>query len=573
MILQALTKLYEDLYAQDRVPRYGWGNVKIGYVLSINESGELENVIPMTTETDNKKKPLLNYREFSLPMAVKRASGVLANFMCDNSSYFLGVDQKGKPKRSIECFEASKELHKRLLSGLESKTAKAILEFFDTWEPEKASEHPALAEHLNEVLSGANLIFRVSGEFAHNDSEIAAAWDRYFTTGEGETTQCLISGKDVVPEAIHPSIKGVKGAQSSGASIVSFNAPAFCSYGKEQNYNAPVGKYATFAYTTALNYLLADNENKHYIGDTAVVCWADGAEPQYDVFANYAFFGEEPPQQITTDQLRATLKNLANGLNCEELNLDLSRRFYILGLAPNAARLSVSFFYSGTFGELMKNVAQHHERLEIIGRRFDIMPLWAMLKETVNQNSKDKTPSPTMTKSVARAVFTGISYPAALLQATMLRIRAERDITAEKAAIIKAYYLKNGSEGCPKEVLTVSLNENSTNIPYTLGRLFAVYEAVQEAANPGINATIKDKYFNSAAATPAMVFPVLDNLAAKHLRKLDTGKKIYFDKQIAALKMLMSETNPTRLTLPEQGSFYIGYYHQKEARFTKKEDK
>lgn len=154
----------------------------------------------------------------------------------------------------------------------------------------------------------------------------------------------------------------------------------------------------------------------------------------------------------------------------------------------------------------------------------------------------------------------------------MLRIRAEREITPGRAAILKAYYLKNPNPQCPEEVLHVSLNENSTNIPYTLGRLFAVYEAVQERANPGINATIKDKYFNSAASTPATIFPILDNLCQKHLRKLDTGLRIYYDKRIALLKNILGETNPLRLTLPEQGSFNLGYYHQKQFIYTKKEE-
>lgn len=160
----------------------------------------------------------------------------------------------------------------------------------------------------------------------------------------------------------------------------------------------------------------------------------------------------------------------------------------------------------------------------------------------------------------------------------MLRIRAERDITPGRAAILKAYYLKEfelkgPNSQCPEEVLHVSLNENSTNIPYTLGRLFAVYENVQERANPGINATIKDKYFNSAASTPATIFPILDNLCQKHLRKLDTGLRIYYDRQISSLKNILGEENPLRLTLPEQGSFNLGYYHQKQAIYTKKEEK
>lgn len=266
------------------------------------------------------------------------------------------------------------------------------------------------------------------------------------------------------------------------------------------------------------------------------------------------------------------MKRLADGLYCEELNLNPGRPFYILGLSPNAARLSVRFFHRSTFGDMMKNINAHHERMEIVGSSYDCIPLWAMLRETVNMKSNDKSPSPAMAGATARAIFSGTMYPASLLEATMLRIRAEREIPPGRTAILKAYYLKNPNSQCPEKVLQVSLNENSTNIPYTLGRLFAVYEAVQEKANPGINATIKDKYFNSAAATPATIFPILDNLCQKHLRKLDTGWRIYFDKQIAQLKDVLCETNPMRLSLPEQGSFYLGYYHQKQSRYNKKEE-
>lgn len=260
----------------------------------------------------------------------------------------------------------------------------------------------------------------------------------------------------------------------------------------------------------------------------------------------------------------------------QELGLDPQRPFYILGLAPNAARLSVRFFFRDTFGSLMKHVNDHHDRMEIVrpaSDPFPTIPLWAMLRETVNQNTRDKDPSPVMAGAAARAIFTGGRYPAALLEGIMLRIRAERNITRGRAAVIKAYYLRNQNEECPKEVLTVSLNENSTNIPYTLGRLFSVYEAVQQKANPGINSTIKDKYFNGASSTPATIFPVLDNLYPKHLRKLEVGFQVFFDRQVMQLKGVLGEEYPLRLSLPQQGSFNLGYYHQTQKRYEKKEER
>ena len=576
MILQALVRYYEDLAKQGKIARLGWAKAKINYALCINEHGKLEQVIPLLEDAGGKKP---QPQRIDLPAAVKRTVGIAPNFLWDNASYLLGVDTKGKPERSAKCFEACRAFHHLLLDGTDSAAAKGILAFFDGWEPLKAREHPALREDYDAIIAGGNLLLRVNGAFAQDDDAVCQAWQTYYDHSEGETQQCLVTGNEDVIEAVHPAIKGVEGAQSSGAAIVSFNAPAFCSYGQEQNYNAPVGKYAAFAYTSALNYLLAAREGDHRvaqkIGDTTVVCWAEGAEPQYQTFTLAALMGTQE-KTISEDDVRSAVKRLAEGLPVEELHLKPNQPFYILGLSPNAARLSVRFFYQGSFGDLMKNINAHHERMEIVRPSFDkyeTIPLWAMLKETVNPKSRDKTASSVLAGATARSIFTGGLYPAALLEQTMLRIRAERNINRGKAAIIKAYYLRNPNEDCPKEVLTVALNEASTNPAYTLGRLFSVYEAIQEAANPGINATIKDKYFNSASSTPASIFPVLDNLCQKHLRKLSTGSRIWYEKQIMELTNVLGEEYPARMTLPQQGSFNLGYYHQTQKRYEKKEEK
>lgn len=573
MILQALTEMYEGLAERGDISRLGWSEARISYALCLEENGSLIQVVPQFVEEQVGKKTVLRPKKMELPAAVTRSSGVSANFLWDNSGYLLGVDGKGNPKRSLECFHACADLHRELLEGLGCSEAKAILAFFDSWQPDRADRHPALEACWEDLMKGANLAFRVNGRFAQEIPDIRHAWETHYHKTDGIQCQCLVTGKQDIVEPVHPAIKGVMNAQSSGAAIVSFNASAFCSYGKEQSYNAPVGKYAAFAYTSALNYLLAERENVQHIGDATVVCWAEGADPNYRKYSGALLFGEAPPPGLTDGTLRAAVKRLAQGLPCEELSLDPNRKFYILGLSPNSARLSVRFFYRDTLGTIMKNVNDHYSRLEIVGNSFPAMPLWALLRETVNQHASDKSPGSAMSGAVARAVFCGTNYPASLLEATMLRIRAEQNITPGRAAILKAYYLKNTNSQCPEEVLQVSLNENSTNIPYTLGRLFAVYEAVQERANPGINTTIKDKYFNSAASIPAIIFPTLDNLCSKHLRKLETGQRIYFDKQITQLKNILGETNPVRLTLPEQGSFNLGYYHQKQFMYTKKEDK
>lgn len=574
MILQALTQYYEDLLRRGEIAAPGWSPANIRFALCLDETGALVQVVPTMQEVVTGKKTVMRPQSFILPAAVKRTAGIASNFLWDNSAYLLGADQKGKPERVRDCFQDAARLHHALLDGTASPTAEAILRFFDSWAPEKACECPALAEHWEEITSGANLLFRVNGVFAQDDPAIREAWQkRQGDAGQASVhMQCLVTGREDEIAKIHPAIKGVRDAQPSGAALVSFNAPAFCSYEREQNYNAPVGQYAAFAYTAALNHLLADKNHVQIIGDTTVVCWAEGADPAYQSFALAALFGAESPA-LSDNDLRAALKRLANGLPCEELQIDPERPFYILGLAPNAARLSVRFFLRDSFGKLMQNVNAHYERLEIVGAEYDTMPLWALLRETVNRKARDKAPSPAMAGAAARAVFSGGMYPASLLEGVMLRIRAEHEITWGRAAILKAYYLKNPHTDCPKEVLTVSLNESSTNPAYVLGRLFSVYEAAQETANPGINTTIKNKYFNSASARPASIFPVLNNLYQKHLRKMDAPRRVYFDKQVSELKDVLGESYPARMTLAQQGAFDLGYYHQKQKRYTKKEEK
>jgi len=615
MILQALTSLYEALAQKGEISKEGWSREKISFALSIDEEGNLLRVTPLFDTVDGPKGKTREVpQKMTVPAAVKRTSGAAANFLWDNSSYILGVslkkgeddaEREKRRNKDIKCFEACRELHHLMLDGMEYPAAKAVLNFLDKWEPQKAEENNLVAQYAKEILSGANMVFRFNGGYVHDDPQLASVWQKANAKQKDNIGQCLVTGALDEIQNTHPTIKGVQGAQSSGAALVSFNASAFCSYNKEQNQNAPVGKYAAFAYTTALNHLLADRKNVHRIGDAAVVCWAENADKQYEDFAADLFFGDGDGDQSDEQwlsALQASVELLAKGLPCRELDLDPERKFYILGISPNAARLAVRFFYCDSFGNIVKNIKAHYDRLEIVRPSYDkfpILPLWKLLSATnrtikkKNDNgtnaersdsedsdkSKDKTQNSAMAGAVARAVFSGGRYPASLLECTFLRIKAERNITRERAAIIKAYYLRNPNEKCPKEVLTVSLNENSKNIPYTLGRLFSVYEEIQKEANlrnpgnPGINTTIKDRYFGSAAAMPATVFPILSNLAQKHLRKLSDKQRIYLDKKVMTLKSVLGEQYPAHMSLPEQGSFDLGYYHQTQARYTKKEDK
>lgn len=577
MILQALTDYYRTLEGQGQLSAPGWSPVKVSFALCIDQDGALERVISLQTEQMKGKKTVLAPQSIILPAPVKRSSGIAANFLCDNSSYILGVDNKGKPQRSAECFAACKALHEDILKDMNCPAADAILAFFRTWNPEQAAVHPALTECWEDIMAGANLVFRFDGTFIHTDPAVRQAWNTYYQTADdGPEMVCLVTGEKGPVELVHPSIKNVQGAQSSGAALVSFNAPAFCSYGKEQNLNAPTSKYAAFAYTAALNHLLTDRDHVYRMGDATVVCWAKGGGDAYQNLFGCAFFGQQTSYTLT--DIQGTLKNLCAGqtVEFEAERLDPNMEFYVLGLSPNAARLSVRFFLRNTFGAFLQNVQAHQERLEIVKPgfdKFDTIPLWKLLDETVNHNSRDKTPAPNLAGEVLRAVLNNTRYPMTLLNGVTLRIRAEREVTRGRAAILKAYYLQNPHPDVPKEVLTVSLNPDSTNQAYNLGRLFSILEAIQSAANPNITATIKDKYFNSASATPSHVFPVLVNLAQKHLKKLDGGLRTHYNRQLTALMAHLGECYPTRMNLPQQGAFQLGYYHQTQARYEKKEEK
>ena len=586
MILQALTAYYEQLVRQGKLSAPGWDDsFKVSYELRLNDAGQLLRVVPLLTEKTVGKKTVLAPRAMRVPAHEKRSSGIAANFLCDNSTYLLGADEKGKPERSADCFKACAKLHHTILDGVDSPAARALLAYFDSWDPAQAAAHPLLAEQWKEITGNANLIFGYeatdhSHSFVNDDLAIQNAWQAHYNdrSADSDMGQCLITGKYAPIERTHPNISGVPGAQSSGAALVSFNAPAFCSYGHEQGDNAPVSKYAAFAYTTALNRLLADRSHCKHVGDTTILCWAENAEPIYQDAMSMFLFGANEAAGIQESDVQAALKRLSAGQTVPFLEKELSpdQHFYLLGLAPNAARLSVRFFLRDTFGSFAQNLQKHAEEMEIDcseKEKFRTLPIWAVVNETTRTvPGQPAKPSPQLAGDLLRAVLTGGRYPATLLNGVTLRIRAEQNVTRGRAAVIKAYYLRNYPTELNKEVYTVSLNE-TTNVPYLLGRLFSVLEAVQKAANPGINTTIKDRYFNAACATPGMSFPTLLRLSQKHLRKLNDGLATHYDKQITELMAQLPESGfPARLSLPDQGKFTIGYYHQTQKRYVKKNE-
>lgn len=598
MMLEALVHLYETLQKQGKVDGEGWSQAKVTHALCLDTDGKVTGVISLRQTVKRGKKDMLVPSVLSVPRQQKRSVNIAPNFLCDTTSYLLGADDKGKPKRSLECFESARTLHHAVLDGCASPAAKAILHFFDTWQPETAKIDPRLMPEWDALMEAGNLIFWVDGENTLEDPQIREAWNRYGSAGgKGDLPrgQCLVTGRDNQPIAIlHPAIKGVKGAQSSGASLVSFNAPAFESYGhdKGQGLNAPVSEYAAFAYGTALNALLADRDHCEQIGDMAVVFWSENAEPLYQELMLGGLNGAS--KTIGDAELKTALDALGKGMAADlsGMKADPESPFYILGLAPNAARLSVRFFWKDRFGTLIQNLDAHQKRMEIVQPYRDtpqVISLWSLLQQIVNPNATDKTPSPLLSGDLLRSIMTGMRYPEALFQNIMLRIFSDQDkrtesgtlqrskIGYERAAFIKAYLLKNASKKWEGQI-QMTVNDNCKEISYVLGRLFSVLENIQQSANPGINTTIKDRYFNAACATPASVFPILLKLANAHLGKLPANSQTYFNKKLGHLLSLITMPEagtalPNRLPLEEQGAFVLGYYQETQDRYTKKEDK
>ena len=583
MILQALVQHYENLAGQDKVSKPGWCHAKVSYLIDLKEDGTIKEIIPLKREEERGKKKVWVSETICVPEMVTRSSGVSANFLCDNAKYFLGIDADGTGQRVIECFQAAKARHLSILKDSESMMAKAICRYFEHWNPETAQENPVVKEHWEELNDGGNLIFGMGGHYAQDDEQIKRIWEKQQEQKEeGQVGTCLVTGQKTKIARIHRGIKGVPGAQSSGAALVSFNAPAFESYGKEQSYNAPVGQYAEFAYTTALNYLLNQREYRFPMWDSMVVFWAESGEQEYQRI----FFSSLDPQPDNQEQIRKVFENLKRGIwvDLEDINLDMNQKFYILCLAPNAARLSVRFFYQNSFGNILKNIENHYSRMEIVRPSWEnraYLGIRPMLMETVNQKSKDKSPVPNMAAMVLKAVLSDDRYPASLYTDTLIRIRAEQGkVTCGRAAIIKAFLIQNykWKEG----EYYMGLNEECKDPAYVLRRLFAVLEFVQkDAADQNINTTIRDRYFNSACTAPALIFPTLLKLKNSHIKKLERNslrKKFEYECLVTTLmeKLDMTEETegfPRRLSLEEQGKFMLGYYHQIQKKYEKKEDK
>ena len=565
MILQALNQYYERLKddPQTDIPLFGFGKQKIHFALVISGEGALVQVRDIREKPRNKPVPV----SLTVPViGKKRSVDIEPNFMWDNTGYVLGRDAKGREARSLKCFEAFRKLHHDLGDGLQDRGMKAILRFLDSWKPQDATT----LEHWEE-MAGANLVFQLDGElmYIHSHLEAQQAWIGHCAQeGSEVNATCLVSGKATPIARLHPAIKGVQGAQSTGAGIVSFNLDAFLSYEKKQNFNAPVGEGAAFAYTTALNHLLRfESRQKIRVGDTTTVFWTERFSP-IEGFMGVILDPRDDASDLAS--VRLFLEAARDGKQLPGID-DPELQFFILGLSPNASRLSVRFWHASTVGDISRKIGQHFRDLAIVrSERDPVFPgMWQLLKETAVPGKAENI-SPLLTGALVRSVFTGTAYPQSLLSALIGRIRADQTLNYMRAAMIKACLNRKHRIHHNAKEVSMSLDRESTNIAYRLGRLFAVLEKAQKDAIPGANTTIKDRFYGAASATPSVVFPQLLRLAQHHLQKAEYGR--WTDKMIEEV-MKDIDKFPAHLSLDDQGMFAIGYYHQRQAFYAKPENK
>lgn len=570
MILQALNNYYERLKdsADVDIPSLGFSSQKIHFALLLNREGELLQVIDVR-ETHGKR---LLPKQMIVPEAVIKSVNIAANFMWDNTGYVLGADNKEKPERSMKTSKAFKKLHYDIGKELDDEGMAAVSRFLDSWNPNNAPE----LEYWDDMLIGANLVFQLDGElrYIHDRPKIKDAWLKHYSeNSSGVIATCLVCGEKKPIARLHPKIKGVRGAQTSGASIVSFTPDAFKSYGKKQSFNAPVSEEITFNYTTALNHLLRlDSRQKIQIGDAATVFWTERESP-VEGFMGLILNPQDDSGDIK--EIRDYLSAVRDGKKLPEKIGDTDIKFYILGLSPNASRLSVRFWHVSTVGDISAKIGQHFKDLSII-KNYDSDPefpgMWRLLKETARRKKDGKYEDikPVLVGSVIRSILTGAAYPRSLMTAIIGRIRADQEINYLRAAMIKACLVRKYRINQISKEVTMALDKESTNVAYRLGRLFAVLEKAQRDAIPGANTTIKDSFYGSASATPRTVFPRLLRLAQHHIQKAEYGRNT--DKMIEEI-MQDIQMFPAHLSLDNQGLFAIGYYHQRKYFYTKSDKK
>lgn len=567
MILQALKEYYDRKAADpdsDIAPE-GWEKKEIPFIVVLDHEGILVG-IEGTREGDGKKK---RAKAFLVPQGVKKTSGIAANLLWDTAGYVFGIDTKGDQERALKQKKAFMDRLRNELGDIE--VVQTIIHFLENI----AEDRLAQEDNWEEICEiNPNLSFRINTEMSLvcRRPEVVARIDAAAVAKTDQNVGiCLVTGEKTEIKPLHTSIKGVYGAQSSGGNIVSFNLDAFRSYDKEQGFNSPVGATAEFSYTTAANTLLGkDSQQRLSVGDASTIFWSRKKSSFESDFA--AFFKE--PEKDDPDAGTYKVRELFESVNSGAYkNDDGDLPFYILGLAPNAARIAVRFWHTGKIFDYAMRIRQYFEDFTIVKppREPEYYSLWRILVNIATQDKSENIP-PNLAGDFMRAILEGTPYPATLLQAALRRIRSdpENRVKPVRAALIKAYlnrYYRN-----QKEVpMAMELDTSQPSIGYQLGRLFATLEKIQEEANPGINATIRERFYGAACATPVTVFSNLLRLKNHHLAKLENrGRVVNFERLLGEIMSHFMDF-PAHQDLHEQGRFAIGYYHQRQAFFTVKE--
>jgi len=580
-ILQALDSYYHRL---DGVAEPGQSPEKFGWCIVIDRDGGVVDVKDLHDLLGKKPRP----KNYMVPAAVKRTVGIAPNFLWDKSAYVLGRTA-GEGKRTAQEHAAFVTLHLERLADQTDEGLVALRRFLEKWRPEHFDESGKFSPEMLD----ANFMFQLDGErgYLHDRPAARALADAQSEGGDRDGIFCLISGERGPVARLHPTIKGVEGAQSSGAALVSFNLDAFTSLGKEQGANAPTSEAAAFRYGAALNHLLTrdgPNRIRRPVGDATVIFWADASEAKAAEAADAWFgsaYGGDISDEAEARKIGEELEALAKGKALAELRADIEpgTRFHVLGLSPNAARLSVRYWLTGELDQFAKRLAEHHADL-----RIDPAPSgWGaapsvnrlLARTTALQEKFDNIP-PLLAGEVMRAILSGTRYPQSLLAAAIIRLRAgDNAASGWHAAVIRAVLFRDQrlarrNPDIPEQGETpMSLKRDHDNQGYQLGRLFAVYELAQRSALGRVNATIRDKYFGAASATPASVFPLIVRGAQPHLAKVRKEKPGWGHLIERELEEITSRfepdaggTWPRSLRLKDQGEFAIGYYHQRATK-------
>jgi len=546
------------------IPLLGFSWRPVSFALVIDKKGSLLQVQDLREHSGRK----VIAKSMIVPsLGRKKASGIDPDFLWGTTGYVLGADDSDKSQRTVAKFEKFKKFQHQVGSEIPDIGLMAVFKFLEIWNPGDA---PKIGKW--EEMKGTNIVFRIDGkhEYIHESPLIRDFWSKYYLQDDvGELGTCLISEKEAPIARLHPGIKGVDDTATAEAALVSFNEESSRSYGKEQNFNAPMSKAAAFGYTAALNHLLnRENRQRVKIADTITVFWTERESP-IEGFMGLILDPREDAGDL--QPIRLFLEAVRDGKMPTEFG-DPEIPFFILGLAPNAARISVRFWHASTVGNIGEKIGQHFRDLEIV-KQFENEPefpgMWHLLRQTAVQKKTEKI-HPLLAGVLMRSILTGAAYPQSLFSIVIERIRADQDVNYFRAAMIKASMNRKFRINRINKEVTMALDQESTNIGYRLGRLFAILEKAQKDAIPGANTTIRDRFYGSASATPSVVFPQLLRLTQHHLQKAEYGGRT--DKMIEEVMQEITQF-PAHLPLDDQGLFAIGYYHQRHAFYIKAENK